>query len=44
MNGLGTSRQERKTLDELVRELHEAVKPNPYAYDRYADACLRTHT
>jgi len=39
--GKGT---ERKTPDELVRELHEAVKPKLYAYDRYADAYLRTPT
>jgi hypothetical protein len=32
---------ERKTPYELVRELHEVVKPKLYAYDRYADACLR---
>ncbi|PSN87211.1 hypothetical protein B9Q03_10960, partial [Candidatus Marsarchaeota G2 archaeon OSP_D] len=32
---------ERKTPDELVRELHEAVKPKlHYAYDRHADAYL----
>ena len=32
---------ERKTPDELVRGLHEAVKPKlHYAYDRYADAYL----
>jgi hypothetical protein len=43
MNGLGTSRQERKTPDKLVRELHEAVKPKLYTYNRYADAYLRTH-
>jgi len=35
---------ERKTPDELVRELHEVVKPKLYAYDRYADAYLRTPT
>ena len=35
---------ERKTPDELVRELSEAVKPKPYAYHRYADAYLRAHT
>jgi len=35
---------ERKTPDELVRELHEAVKPKLYAYDRYADAYIRTPT
>jgi len=32
---------ERKTPDELVRELGEAVKPKLYAYDRYADAYPR---
>jgi len=35
---------ERKTPDELVRELHEVVKPKLYAYDRYADAYLRAPT
>ena len=35
---------ERKTSDELVRELREVVKPKLYAYDRYADAYLRTPT
>jgi len=31
--------------DELVRGLHDAVKPKLYyAYDRYADAYLRTPT
>ena len=36
---------ERKTPDELVRELHDAVKPKlHYAYDRYADAYLRIPT
>ena len=37
-------RAERKTPDELVRGLHEAVKPKLYAYDRYADAYLRAPT
>ena len=31
---------ERKTPDELVRELSEAVKPKLYAYEGYADAYL----
>jgi len=35
---------ERKTPDELVRELHEVVKPKLYAYDRYADAYLLAST
>ena len=35
---------ERKTPDELARELHEAVKPKLYAYDGYADAYPRAHT
>jgi Transposase and inactivated derivatives len=35
---------ERKTPDELARELHEVMKPKLYAYDRYADAYLRTLT
>jgi len=30
--------------DELVRELYKVAKPKIYAYDRYADACLRTYT
>ena len=33
-----------KTPDELVRELHEVVKPKLYAYDRYASAYLRAPT
>jgi len=35
---------ERKTPYELVRELHEAVKPKLYAYYRYADAYLSAPT
>jgi len=35
---------ERKTPDELARELSEAVKPKLYAYDRYADAYPRAPT
>ena len=36
---------ERSDPDELVRELHDAVKPKlHYAYDRYADAYLRAPT
>ena len=35
---------ERKTPYELVRELHEVVKPKLYAYDRYAVAYLRAPT
>jgi len=35
---------ERKTPNELVRELHEVVKPKLFAYDRYADAYLGTPT
>jgi hypothetical protein len=35
---------ERKTPDELVRGLHEVVKPKLYAYYRYADAYLRAPT
>ena len=35
---------ERKTPDELGRELREAVKPKLYAYDGYADAYIRTPT
>ena len=32
---------ERKTPDELVRKLSEAVKPKLYAYEGYADAYPR---
>ncbi|MFP3219871.1 MAG: hypothetical protein RXR41_01775 [Candidatus Marsarchaeota archaeon] len=35
---------ERKTPDELARELSEAVKPKLYAYEGYADAYLRAPT
>jgi len=35
---------ERKTPDELARELSEAVKPKLYAYHRYADAYPRAPT
>ena len=35
---------ERKTPDELARELREAVKPKPYAYDGRADAFPRATT
>ena len=36
---------ERNGVNELVRFLHEAVKPKlHYAYDRYADAYLRAPT
>ena len=35
---------ERKTPDELARELSEAVKPKLYAYDRHDDAYLRAPT
>ena len=35
---------ERKTPDELARELRETVKPKLYAYDGYADAYLRAPT
>jgi len=35
---------ERKTPDELARELSEVLKPKLYAYDRYADAYLRAPT
>jgi len=35
----------RKTPDELVRGLHDAVRPKlHYAYDRYNDMYLRTPT
>jgi hypothetical protein len=36
--------EERKTPDELVRELYEVVKLKLYAYDKYADAYLRAPT
>ena len=33
---------ERKTTDELVRSLHDVVKPQVYySYDRFADAYLQ---
>jgi len=35
---------ERKTADELARELREAVKIKLYAYEGYADAYLRAPT
>ena len=36
---------ERSDPDELVRFLHDAVRPKLYyAYDRYADAYLRAPT
>jgi len=44
MNEYVETGAKRKTLDELVRKLHEAVKPKLYAYDRYADAYLRAPT
>ncbi|PSO00099.1 hypothetical protein B9Q07_05145 [Candidatus Marsarchaeota G2 archaeon ECH_B_3] len=45
MGGCVLTGAERKTPDELVRELHDAVKPKlHYAYDRYADAYLRAPT
>jgi len=40
MGGCVLTGAERKNPDELVRELHEVVKPKLYAYDRYADAYL----
>ena len=37
--------EKRSDPDELVRGLHDAVKPKLYyAYDRYADAYLRAPT
>ncbi|MFP3220592.1 MAG: hypothetical protein RXR41_05615, partial [Candidatus Marsarchaeota archaeon] len=44
LGGCALRGAERKTPDELVRELSEAVKPKLYAYDRYADAYLRAPT
>ena len=35
---------ERKTPDGLARELHEALKPELYAYHGYADAYPRAPT
>jgi len=34
----------RRDPDELARGLYDAVKPQLYAYDRYADAYLRAPT
>ena len=34
----------RSDPDELVRGLHDAVRPKLYAYERCADAYLRTPT
>ena len=45
MGGYVLTGAERKTPNELVRELHEAVKPKlHYAYDRYNDLYLRIPT
>ena len=44
LGGCALTGAERKTPDELTRELSEAVKPKPYAYDGYADAYLRAPT
>jgi hypothetical protein len=44
MGGYVLTGAERKTPYELVRELHEVVKPKLYAYDRYADAYLSAPT
>ena len=45
MGGCVETGAKRKALDELVRELHDAVKPKLYyAYDRYADAYLHIPT
>jgi len=44
LGGCALKGAERKTPDELVRELREAVKPKPYAYEGYADAYLRAPT
>ena len=44
MGGYVLTGAERKTPDELVRGLYEAVKPKLYAYYRYADAYLRAPT
>jgi hypothetical protein len=44
MGGYVEKGAERKTPYELVRELHEVVKPMLYAYSRYADAYLRAST
>jgi len=34
LGGCALKGAERKTPDELARELHEVVKPKLYAYDR----------
>jgi len=44
LDGCVLTGAERKDPDELVRGLHEVVKPKLYAYDRYADAYLRAPT
>ena len=44
MGGCVETGAERKTPDELMRGLHEAVKPKLYAYDRYVYAYLRAPT
>jgi len=41
LGGCALTGAERKTPDELVRELSEAVKPKLYAYEGYADAYPR---
>ncbi|WXG44257.1 MAG: zinc ribbon domain-containing protein [Promethearchaeati archaeon SRVP18_Atabeyarchaeia-1] len=45
VGGYALTGAERRGADELVRRLHDAVKPQIYvAYDRYADAYLPTPT
>ena len=44
LGGCALKGAERKTPDELARELHEVVKPKLYAYDGYADAYPRAPT
>ena len=44
LGGCALRGAERKTPDELARELSEAVKPKPYAYEGYADAYPRAPT
>ena len=44
LGGCALKGAERKTPDELARELREAVKPKLYAYHGYADAYPRAPT
>ena len=44
LGGCALTGAQRKTPDELARELHEAVKPELYAHEGYADAYPRAPT